>query len=494
MDEAKKRGVKIYDEENYIHIPGENSILSCNIYIYLDLCIYNVNLKQRININVKCLAVKLPKGKDIIIGRETLQGSPELKAVLFSTLCTGQDDITWMKELIQAYEERPATESDLTWDANKKLFSQRLRDLEEQRRLLDIESELMELTSKKRRMDIQMLQPFPQGLSRRKYKKEVNYRKSAAFTSTVNTLLLAGKAQPVPLPDAAGGEIPSDIQGSSEFIEQQRAICNKYAQCFSSKLRHQNADIPPLELQISDEWESKENRRPARLQGPAKETDIKKQTTTMLEAGVIRLSTAGAHSHVLLIPKPDGTWRFCIDYRRLNACTTAETWPIPNIQQMLRDIGDRKPKYFGLMDLTKGYYQAPLSEASKHYTAFITASALYEWNRVPMGLMGAPSYFQRIMTSIVLAGLIGHSCAVYIDDIIIYGTTTEEYLKNLELVLMRLSKHRLTVNPGKTHLGLREIEYVGHIIDDKGLTFSRERLQEIIDFPLPETLGNSDLS
>jgi hypothetical protein len=141
------------------------------------------------------------------------------------------------------------------------------------------------------------------------------------------------------------------------------------------------------------------------------------------------------------------------------------------------------------MDLTKGYYQAPLSEASKHYTAFITASALYEWNRVPMGLMGAPSYFQRIMTSIVLAGLIGHSCAVYMDDIIIYGTTTEEYLKNLELVLMRLSKHRLMVNPGKTHLGLREIEYVGHIIDDKGLTFSRERLQEIIDFPLPETLG-----
>lgn len=144
---------------------------------------------------------------------------------------------------------------------------------------------------------------------------------------------------------------------------------------------------------------------------------------------------------------------------------------------------------FGIIDLTKGYYQAPLSEASKHYTAFITACALFEWNRVPMGLMGAPSYFQKMMTTHVLAGLLHNSCEVYMDDIIIFGKTEKEYLHNLEEVLKRLRRFKLTGNPDKTKLGLRQIEYVGHILDESGISFKRERLQKIIDFPQPNTAG-----
>jgi hypothetical protein len=157
---------------------------------------------------------------------------------------------------------------------------------------------------------------------------------------------------------------------------------------------------------------------------------------------------------------------------------------------MLQNIGQKKPKFFAIIDLTKGYYQAPLSEASKQFTAFITATALYEWNRVPMGLMGAVAYFQRIMQTVVLAGLIHVNCEVYIDDIIIYGNTKEEYLRNLKLVFQRLRKYKLTANPTKTRLGLDSVQYVGHIIDSEGCSFSRDRLDDLIAFETPVTKGD----
>ena len=73
-------------------------------------------------------------------------------------------------------------------------------------------------------------------------------------------------------------------------------------------------------------------------------------------------------------------------------------WAIPNISAMLRRLGQAKSKYYAKMDLTSGYFQAPLSENSRRYTAFVTCCGLYEWTRVPMGLKGAPSYFQQMMT------------------------------------------------------------------------------------------------
>ena len=93
------------------------------------------------------------------------------------------------------------------------------------------------------------------------------------------------------------------------------------------------------------------------------------------------------------------------------------------------------------------------------------------------------------MSTVVLAGLVYHICEVYMDDILIHGNTEQEYLERLEKVFERLRKHKLTVNPKKCKLGLRQVEYVGHVIDHEGITFDRTRLQEVIDFKLPETKG-----
>ena len=92
--------------------------------------------------------------------------------------------------------------------------------------------------------------------------------------------------------------------------------------------------------------------------------------------------------------------------------------------------------------------------------------------RVPMGLKGAPSYFQRVMATVVLAGLMYTACELYIDDILVFGKDEDEFVENLDKVLTALAKRNMTVNPKKCRFGLTEIEYVGHVINAKGISHS----------------------
>ena len=94
-----------------------------------------------------------------------------------------------------------------------------------------------------------------------------------------------------------------------------------------------------------------------------------------------------------MVPKPDRTFRVCIDYRALNDCTADASWPIPDIAEMLRRIGSQKPKIFGIVVLRQGYHQAPLTFATRAVTSFITFSGVYQFTRLPFGPKRAPSYF-----------------------------------------------------------------------------------------------------
>ncbi len=165
-----------------------------------------------------------------------------------------------------------------------------------------------------------------------------------------------------------------------------------------------------------------------------------------------------------MVPKPNSKWRFCVDFRELNKASTKEGWPIPNIQLMLNRIGSHKPKYFIVLDLTSGYFQIELAEESRVHTAFITSRGLYEWNRLPMGLKGAPSFFQRTLSQVVLSGLLFVTCELYLDDLIIYAKDEEELITRFTEILERFERFNIYINPEKCKMGMSEVTYVGHNI------------------------------
>lgn len=284
--------------------------------------------------------------------------------------------------------------------------------------------------------------------------------------------------------------LPTNIAGPQSLQDSIRAVLDENSRVFSRELRAEPAKIEPMELVVDEsKWFSQGNSQPPRFQGEKRNLEIMKQVVKMVQRKVVKHSQSKYYSQVLLTPKPNGDWRFCVDYRQLNLATKPERWPIPNISEMINRLGNQKAEYWGVLDLTKGYYQAPLSADSQKLTAFITKQGVYEWMRVAMGLTGAPSYFQRQMTHTVLNGLVYDICEVYLDDIIVYGKTEEEFTRNLRTVLQRLNKFNITVNPDKCQLGLAEVEYVGHTLNKEGKNFTREKLQKVVDFAKPQTQG-----
>ena len=198
--------------------------------------------------------------------------------------------------------------------------------------------------------------------------------------------------------------IPTELHGSSEMIDSLRNVCNKYKHLFSTVLGKEPATVAPMVLEVDETlWKRRSNKGTPREQTLAKQKELDKQLDALLTLGIIEPSTAEYYSQVHMTPKPnqdpnvkaaDLKWRFCLDYRNLNVATrTLGHGVIPNIQEMIQRLGKQKSVYFGKIDLTAGYHQAPMSKQSRPLTSFITHRGIFQWTRVPMGLKTAPSYF-----------------------------------------------------------------------------------------------------
>ena len=277
-----------------------------------------------------------------------------------------------------------------------------------------------------------------------------------------------------------------NISGSPEFRARIISLCEEFRHLFSDTLPPEPAKLKPFDIIVDDDkWEKPCNRNPPRRMAPKAQVEVQKQIAEMLKKGIIERSDATHYSQVLLVPKPGvDTFRMCIDFRNLNTCTKDASYPIPNIDQMFRRIGLKKPKYFGCMDLTQGYHQAPVSLSSRVYTAFLLFSGLYQFTRLPFGLKRAPSYFQEQMATIMV-GLIYFICELYLDDILVFGETENQFITNLRTVFIRLDKHSLKLKAPKCFFGYEELEWVGKVISSEGLQMSRSRIQKLLDFPQP---------
>lgn len=292
------------------------------------------------------------------------------------------------------------------------------------------------------------------------------------------------------LPDSNGSTPFLDlitIEGEALFQKNIRSLCTEFSHIFRDKLGEQPAKIPPFVINIDHEkWATPKNKGGPRPQTPLKERLITEHITTMIASGVIEKSTAQYWSHPVIVAKPDGSSRFCIDYRNLNDCSEPGTWPLPNIAATFARIGSKRPKFFGVVDLSQGYHQGSLDLDSRKLSAFMCFSGVYQFTRVPFGPKRAPSYFQEMMSSVVLAGLMYQICEMYLDDCIIYASDENEFLDRLRQVLTTFEKHNIFLKAKKCKFGLIKVEYVGKEISRLGLTMSEEKIQNVLDFPQPK--------
>lgn len=216
---------------------------------------------------------------------------------------------------------------------------------------------------------------------------------------------------------------------------------------------------------------------------------VKKEMEKLLKLKVISHSKSHFNSPVWVVSKKDDEkgnpqFRVVIDYRSLNKITIPDRFPLPNIADIIDQLG--KAKYFSVLDLVSGFHQIEIKPEDRYKTAFTVGGNLYEFNRLPFGLINSAPAFQRIMI-IVLGDLVGIACFVYIDDIVIYGKTLEEHNINLDLVLERLSIHKLKVKPGKCHFLQTEISYLGYVISEAGVKMDPKKTEAIKNLKTPTT-------
>jgi hypothetical protein len=185
--------------------------------------------------------------------------------------------------------------------------------------------------------------------------------------------------------------------------------------------------------------------RPYRI-SPLEAEYLQKELDKYCKLGVISPSNSPWAAPVILVKKKNGEYRMVIDYRKLNAVTKKDAYPLPRIDDLLDTLG--KAKVFSALDMRAGFHQVPLDESSKELTAFTTKFGTYHYNTLPMGLVNSPATFQRLI-DICFRPLMNKCLVAYIDDLNVYSSNEQEHIQHLEQVFQCIEAANLKLNPEK---------------------------------------------
>lgn len=258
-------------------------------------------------------------------------------------------------------------------------------------------------------------------------------------------------------------------------------IWKRRQKVFGTSLARNGANVTPLEIQVYP-GSKPVSMPPRRFSKPIQEL-IDAEVKKLFDDGLISESTSDYSAEIVMVKQKE-KFRMCIDYSAVNKTLVGMKHPIPNIRELLDSLAGKK--FLGKLDLRSGYHQFPVDKDSRKFTAFRVGCKLYEFNRIPFGLKMAPAYFQMIMQQ-MLGSTLGRCCYVYLDDIIIFGDTEEQFQVNLDEVLRCLEASDMVLRGDKCLMATADssLEILGYEINDQGITLSMSKKQGLLDMQRP---------
>ena len=218
---------------------------------------------------------------------------------------------------------------------------------------------------------------------------------------------------------------------------------------------------------------------PYRL-SPMKKELLDKEVQYMLKNDIIEESQSNWSSPCILVPKHDGGFRFCTDFRKVNDKTKSDSFPIPRIADCIDQIGNAK--FVSKFDMLKGYWQVPLTQRAREISAFVTPSGLYQYKVMPFGMKNAPATFQRMVNKLV-RDIDG--CEGYIDDVVIFSDNWSDHIRQIERFFQIMREAKLTINLMKSEFGKATVKYLGHIVGQGQVRPLDAKIQTIVKYPIP---------
>lgn len=217
---------------------------------------------------------------------------------------------------------------------------------------------------------------------------------------------------------------------------------------------------------------------------PARQKLVEEELENMLKLGIVEPSRSPWSSPIVLLDKPDGTRRFCVNYKALNSVTKPDAYPLPKVTHILDRLRDAR--YLSSLDIKSAFWQIPLDPDSKEKTAFtVPGRGLYHFNAMPFGLSNAPATWQRFIDN-VLGPELEVNVFVYLDDIVLVSSDFDKHLEILDKVLGRLKDAKLTLNKAKCQFCRSELKYLGYMVDSRGLRVDPSKVEAILQIPVPK--------
>ena len=279
-----------------------------------------------------------------------------------------------------------------------------------------------------------------------------------------------------------------DLTGAQDWdpvlIEEAQQLFREFAHIFaleSTDMGHTSMVKHKIRLDNYTPFKERYRRIPPHLFN-----EVKNHLKEMIEVGAIHKSSSPWASAIVLVRKKDGSLRFCIDLRKLNARTIKDAYSLPCIDETLDCLGEAN--IFTSLDLRSGYWQVEMEEESKPLTAFTVGPlGFYKCERMPFGLTNAPATFQHLIEN-YLGKLHLSWCIIYLDDIIVFSYNPSEHLHRLRGVFAKLNKAGLKLKPNKYEFFKTRITYLGHIVSSRGIETVPKKVEAVKNWTIPKTV------